>query len=381
MLSIVTGTLTIITLYVFLNLNKKKKAGLFAAIFTAFSGFSIGYSQEMRCYILLMALVPVVSAAFLNYLKQSSIKNLAFYLLLSIGIVNTHFYGILFIIANFIFFIVLRLYQKRFEWKKFFVFSIGNFILFLSFMPYFLYMLLIVRSDFLRDFIPEPGHTLVFFVIVVFIAVFLVSGKKINKIINEHIMLNENQKIFISFLIFIPVFVFLLAFLISFIRPMITFRYLWPVCAPLCFALIAVIVMFISSIIKIKYLTPLLIYMIIVGLYGIKPDIPSGGIEGYREARSYIAADAAVNPERRAVMLDNAPGNSEYYGFLRLPSYSQDTDADVLYIYNDIFRMHEIDMYDDVRNADIDLSGMLRVYFDYKYPRADGGVIFKKYLR
>lgn len=380
MLSVLTGTLSIITLYILVNEYFGKKAGLFAAVFTAFSGFSIGYSQEMRCYILIMALVPVVSFALLKYINNPSSKNLIFYILPSILIVNTHFYGILFIIANYLFFISLLLYQKRFEWKKFIVFSLGNFILLLSFMPYFLYMLLIVKSDFLREFIPEPGHTLVFSVIVIFAAVFFVSRKKLNKIIDEHIK-SYNQKIFFSFLVIIPVFIFLLAFLISFIRPMITFRYLWSVCAPLCFALIAVIVKKINSFKRIKCLTPLLIYMIAVGLYGIKPDIPSGGIEGYKEARSYIAADAAANPERKSVMLDNAPGNSGYYGYPQLPSYSQDTDADVLYVYNDIFRMHEIDMYDDLKNAGFELSGMLRVHFDYKYPRADGGVIFKKYLR
>ena len=128
-------------------------------------------------------------------------------------------------------------------------------------------------------------------------------------------------------------------------------------------------------------ISPLLVYMVVVGLYGTVPDIPSGGIEGYKEARAYIAADAASHPERKPVMLNNAPGNAQYYRFPVLPSYSENKNATVLYVYNDIFDMHEIEMYKAVREAGIEDSDMIKILFDCKYPRRDRGFIFKKYLR
>jgi hypothetical protein len=119
--------------------------------------------------------------------------------------------------------------------------------------------------------------------------------------------------------------------------------------------------------------------MFAVGLNGIRPDIPSGGIEGYKEARSYIAADAAAHPDRKAVMLENAPQNAAYYGFDPLPAYSADEPWDILYGLNDIFDLHEMDMYGNMKTKNIDADNMLKVYFDYVYPRGDGGMIFKKY--
>jgi hypothetical protein len=119
--------------------------------------------------------------------------------------------------------------------------------------------------------------------------------------------------------------------------------------------------------------------MFAVGLNGIIPDIPSGGTEGYKEARAYIAADAAAHPKLKSVMLENAPQNAAYYGFEVLPAYADDEPYDVLYILNDIFDMHEIDMYDDMREKIGDTDNVLKVYFEYDYPRADGGMVFKKY--
>jgi hypothetical protein len=61
-----------------------RKTALCAALVAALSGFAIGYSQEMRTYILKMFLVPLVSLAFLNLLKNMSAKNIILYLLLSV---------------------------------------------------------------------------------------------------------------------------------------------------------------------------------------------------------------------------------------------------------------------------------------------------------
>jgi hypothetical protein len=260
------------------------------------------------------------------------------------------------------------------------LFVSGTILIALSFLPFFLYMLLENGYDFTREFTLTKGHTFLFFVIVIFTAAFFVFRKNIVRKNTELKILKDKQFYFVAYLVLVPSLIFTLSYLISFFKPMITFRYLWPVNAPFCFALAAVIVSCIGSQQKHKFVVPFVVYMFVVGLNGISPDIPSGGIEAYEEARAYIAADALAHPHRKVAMLDNAPQNAAYYGFPNLPLYSQDIPVDVLYVYNDIFRMHEIDVYDDLRSHDINSKGLLKIYFDYKYPRGDGGMILKKYF-
>jgi len=381
MLSVLLGTLSIVTLYLLVRRFLCRKIALCTALFAAFSGFSIGYSQEMRSYIMQMALAPLISLMLFNFNKKPSFKNIALYVLPSVMIVNSHYYGILFIMANFLFFITLTLYQRQWQWKKALAFTAGNVIVALSFLPYFLYMLFVKQYDFTRNFKPGPGHSLVFFVIVLFIAAFFVFRKELNRKFVEKILPQNDQKSFSAYLLLIPAFIFTFAYAISFIKPMIAFRYLWPINAPFCFALAAAGIFFIQNLQKWRFIMPLLVYMFVVGLNGITPDIPSGGIEGYKEARAYIAADAAAHPERKAAMLDNASANAAYYGYPNLPSYAENTQADVLYVLNDIFYIHEINMYEELRKHNINEEDMLKIYFDYKYPRGDGNVIFKYYLK
>jgi len=381
MLSVLLGTLSIVTLYLPVRRFFGRKTALCAALFIAFSGFSIGYSQEMRGYILEMALAPLITLALFNFIKKPSLKSIALYILASVMIVNTHFYGILFTMANFLFFIILTLYQRQWQWRKALAFAAGNVIIALSFLPYFLYMLLVRQYDFTREFKPGAGHSFVFFVIVLFIAAFFIFKKEINRKFVEKIMPQNDQKSFTAYLLLTPAFIFILAYVISFVRPMIAFRYLWPISAPFCFALAAAGIFFIQSLKEWRFIMPLLAYMFIVGLNEITPDIPGGGIEGYKEARAYIASDAASHPEQKAAMLNNAPANAAYYGYPNLPSYAENTQADVLYVLNDIFNIHEINMYDELRKHNINEEDMLKIYFDFKYRLGDGNVIFKYYLK
>jgi hypothetical protein len=382
MLSVLLGTGAVFTLYILVKAFMDRKTALCAAFFAAISGFAIGYSQEMRVYILKMFLVPVVSLVFLNLLKNMSVKNIILYLIPSACMVNSHYYGILFIMANYIFFVFFSIFCHEWSWKKFIFFTFANVFLALSFLPFFLNMALVQHYDFIRGYVPQPGHSFVMGIIAVFAFSFIASGKiiinKINKI-REAGILKKGQFLFIGYIVFIPAFIFILAYGISFIRPMISFRYLWPINAPFFFALSAVVIFCLCSQKKFAFAVPVLIYMFSVGLNGINPDIPGGGTEGYKEARAYIAADAAAHPERKTVMLENAPQNAAYYGFDILPAYSADKSYDVLYVLNDIFYLHEMEMYEKMNAKNIDADNLLKIYFDFYHPRGDGGMIFKKY--
>jgi hypothetical protein len=381
MLSVLLGTFSIVAVYLPVKSFFGRKTALCAALFTAFSGFSIGYSQEMRAYILLMALAPLISLALFGFIKKPSLKNMLLYILLSIMIVNTHIYGILFIMANFLFYNAFTLYQQQWRLKTALFFFASNVVIALSFLPYFFYMLLFLGNDFSREFSPGIGHSFVFIAILLFLAVFFVFRKEIVKKNLEINILQKNQIPFAAYLLTLPAFIFMLAYLISFVKPLITFRYLWPINAPFCFALAAIGIFCIHKTHKLRFTTPLLVYIFAVGLNGIIPDIPSGGTEGYKQARAYIAADAAAHPERKAVMLNSAQANAAYYGYPNLLSFAGNEQADVLYVLNDIFEMHEIDMYNEFRAWNLDDCRMLKVYFDYEYPREDGNVVFKYILK
>jgi hypothetical protein len=281
--------------------------------------------------------------------------------------------------ANYAFFVLSMLYNHTWNRKRFIAFTLINIIIALSFLPFFLYMSIYQHYDFAREFGPSIGHGFLLGVIAVFAASFFVFRKTIMDKIRRMGLQRQEQLLFAAYNILIPAFVFTLSYGISFFRPMITFRYLWPINAPFFFALAALLVFCASSQKKYVFAAPLLVYMFAVGLNGIIPDIPSGGTEGYKEARAYIARDAAAHPDRVSVMLENAPQNAAYYGFEVLPHYTGDEPYDVLYVLNDIFHMHEMEMYENIRDKNIDTDDLLKIYFDYDYPRADGGMIFKKY--
>jgi hypothetical protein len=326
-----------------------------------------------------MFLVPLVSLAFLNLQKNMSAKNLLLYLLPSVCIVNSHYYGILFVMANYVVFVLWMACYHGWNRKKFIVFTLANGILALSFLPFFLYMLLHEHYNFVREFTPQIGHGFLMGVIAVFTAAFLVFRNRIRDKVKEAGILNQEQFLFVGYLVLVPTLIFTLSLVISFVRPLIAVRYLWPVNAPFFFALAAALVSCAASHKKWAFAAPLLVYMFVVGLNGIRPDIPGGGVEGYKQGRAYIAADAAAHPDRKSVMLENAPQNAAYYGFDVLPAYSAQESWDVLYVLNDIFRMHEMEMYDKMYAEHLDPDNMLKIYFTDEYSRGDGGIIFKKY--
>jgi len=396
MLSVILGTLAIPALYCFIKPYLGRKAALCGALFTALSGFEIGYSHEMRPYILKMFLVPLIAIALFNFMKKPDIKNLILYIIPAICIVNAHGYGVLFVMANFVFFIVWMLWNQIWEWKPALLLLAGNIVIALTFMPFLFFQVLSENYDYSQGLIPQPEpmhfpvkpeYILIFVIIAVFAAAFLVFRKDIAE--KNHVLgvlknnqYQNNQYQFVSYLILIPVFIFTLALGISFFKPMIDFRYLWPVNAPLCFALAAALIYCISTQPKLRFLVLLAVYIFAAGLYGTTANIWGGGTESYKEARAYIAADAAAHPELKSVMLGDSTGQiSRYYGFPALEEWTPDSGADVLYVYCNTPNLHESNMYDELRTNNIDDTNILKVYFPCGTGRGDGNVVFKKYLK
>jgi hypothetical protein len=180
MLSVVLGTFAIPTLYIFVKRNFGGGTALLAAFFMAASGFAVGYSHEMRAYILLIFLLPLAAQLFLDFLHRKSLKNMMLYIFPSLFLANTHYYGILFIMANFIFFCLYEGFTKTFKLKKILAFFAGNILIALSFLPFFLYQILVEHYNFQRDFtVLRIDYVLILIVIIIFTALAVIYRKKI----------------------------------------------------------------------------------------------------------------------------------------------------------------------------------------------------------
>jgi uncharacterized membrane protein len=373
LLSVILGTCAIPAIYILVKQNFNKRAALIASCFMCISGFAIGYSQEMRSYIVLVLLTPIAAIFFLNFLKYKTLNNLIFYILSSMCLVNSHYYGILFIMANFIFYYLYQISNRSFNYENIFLFLIGNIAIALSFMPFFLYQVFVQKYYFDRtEIIMYPYYYIILLIILVLTAIYFRYRNKTISVL--HRVFKNNRMYFFLYVLFIPILIFILALIVSIKKPMISFRYLMPVSFSFFLSLTAILLSLSTRHNKLKFLTIFLVWAVSIALYSGKPGIPGGGYEYYRESRTYIAADAAAHPENRSAMLNNAPQNAHYYGFADMPEYSPDDPPDVLYVFNTIFNMHEQDMYRELDMYGLDDTNMLKIY------PSDSIVIFKKHF-
>ncbi|MDR2481570.1 MAG: glycosyltransferase family 39 protein [Spirochaetaceae bacterium] len=378
LLSVILGTGAIVTIYLFIAPFMGKRTALYAALFTAFSGFVIDYSHEMRAYIFKICMAPLASLCLLRIMQSFSLKYALLYIALSISIAGSHYYGILFVMANFLFFICNMICQRQWNGKRFFGFLAVNAVIAASFLPVFWYLVFQKGYNFKRNLAPGAGHIFLLAVVIAALSCFFLFKDKLQKL-NFLICNNRTESLrFAPYCILLPAFMFCCAFLISLVKPLISIRRFWPICAPYFFALAAVFISRIAD--KYRFLKILFAYMVIAGLHRLTPDLPAGGTEGYREARAYIAADAAAHPERKAALLTDTSPIAAYYGYEELPVYRKGEQYDVLYVLHGVYSMNETDMYETLHIHKMDADNMLKIRFDYDFPRGDGNVIFKKFF-
>jgi hypothetical protein len=376
LLSVILGTSAILSLYFFVRSCYNRKTALLAAFFMVVCTFAIDYSREMRGYILKMFLSPVIAIVFFKLLHNSSIKNAGkntgntlLYIALSVCMANTHYYGILFIMANFIFFVCYHVLNRSFDLKKIMWFLTVNVIIALSFVPYFFYQFMVTKNNFYRDtFKITVEHIGILLVILVFAAASWILRKKISGKIS---FLSDRQIVFSAYLVFIPCLIFVLAYTISLVKPMIRFRFLMPVNLPFFLAIAAIAIYMCRQHKILRILCIFLVWTFSVCLYethnnGGSASIPSDGTRAYKEARGYIAYDAASHPQKKSVMLDNAPAIATYYGYSDLPAYSAEEPCDVIYVLNNIFFSSESDMYEALREHNLADANLLKIRVNHE---------------
>lgn len=214
------GLVQIYSIYFVLDKIFSRKIALIAAFLSSINILFILESNEIRSYILSMALI-LWSVYLLYKLREDfTNKNLIFYSLISILLINLHYYCILFVLANFI----LGIFVFKSNRIKF---IIANVISFLTFLPYFLITFLKSSTNpVFNTWIEKPtlatiynhivfyfGNIFWFFVVILF-SIFVY--KKLSK----------NEKTFFIYSIYSLGFVFVMAFLISiFVKPILFERY------------------------------------------------------------------------------------------------------------------------------------------------------------
>lgn len=110
--SVFAGVLSIIVMY-FAGLEKDKKTGIAAAVFTTISGFLIYYSQEVRIYSVLFLFSAISLIFTLKIVKNPTGKNLSGLIISNFFILFTHTIGFVYVFFNILYLSIVLFKQFK----------------------------------------------------------------------------------------------------------------------------------------------------------------------------------------------------------------------------------------------------------------------------
>jgi hypothetical protein len=330
LLSVLMGTFAIIPLYFFVKPFAGRKAAFLAILLFAISNNII--SQPIRGYTLQLFLVSIAALRFLIFFKSQSVKNMIWYIIPSVLLVNNHYYGVLFVIVNFILYILLSLSEKSFTWKKSAKFLFANIIIAATFLPFFIH---ITFSDALLNqgfntWITKPGFEFKsFFLCVILGGILYLYLRK--KTVPKYF--TNKQRFFIDYTFGAVCLIFAIAFLISIFRPILATKY-YPLCIiPLVFAAVAATSVAVSNSGKnsVKLICAILIFSLLHTLYHEPPG--NGEPDAVKEAIEYANADVSSYTKASVLNVEMMISNTlDFYKAKNLLIYSKDKQFDVVYI-------------------------------------------------
>jgi|GEM_PF-6124173 hypothetical protein len=139
-LSVLTGSLFVVTIWYFVRTLLGRKQALIAAGLVTVSAYAIYWSHVLRTYSLLLTLTPLALAFFLNYFRNGKIKYLVLYALTCVALVNSHYYGVFVVMANAALLVAYQLKARTFSIGKNVPFFAANALVALSLVPFLMYM-------------------------------------------------------------------------------------------------------------------------------------------------------------------------------------------------------------------------------------------------
>ena len=221
-LSVITGIIFNVVFYFYIRQWLNKSKALFAYFVAAISLMLIYFSQEIRCYMLLMLFSCVSSFLLFKYNKKTN----KLYFINSVLMLNTHFYGCFLWLYNFVFGVSI-FYKNKKRTKSF---IINNLISFLIFIPNVIFKTKSLTSEF-NAWIQKPilgdliqvlkDFSYSMLIILLFIGVVFYCYNK---------TISPRQKLFIKYNSFAILSVIIFSFVFSYlIKPVFQYRYFYVV--------------------------------------------------------------------------------------------------------------------------------------------------------
>lgn len=119
--SAIIGTVSIYGIYLLGKEVYNKNVGLIAALLLSVNYFHIGYSQEIRPYILLSLFAIFSFYRLVIFIKNHSYKNALYYGLFTSLLINTHFFGLFILVSQFVIILFFLFDLAKEERKKYFL--------------------------------------------------------------------------------------------------------------------------------------------------------------------------------------------------------------------------------------------------------------------
>ena len=139
-LALFIGLLGILaTFYYTLKISNSYFAAFLSFAMISLSYFHIYYSIEGRFYTLLYLFSITIISEFYLFLKDKKLKNLIWFVLASVLLVYTHYYGAILVFALYLILLFLWLI-KEVDRKSFFQMAGGGIVIFVSFLPWLPFM-------------------------------------------------------------------------------------------------------------------------------------------------------------------------------------------------------------------------------------------------
>jgi hypothetical protein len=368
MLCVVIGIAGIVSLYSFVKMKCGRRYAFLSAFLLALQATHIGFSNEIRAYILQMALAPLAAQLLFCVLQKDSAGNYVRYVLAGAAIVNTHYYGALLIAFNFIYYIINN--RKQLFSKKTIYFFIANAVIALSLLPFFVIAAFqrALRNSSFNSWIPRlDKESFIVFAVVLFICLLIPLIKRLSKTVKK---ISAQYGGFFEYTIYACSFIFIMAFIISLKRPIFTWRYL-SICLPFLISIISFAVVNTLRYGKLDALIRLIFFVFLIRFSCGFRMFGGGFSDVFKEAQEYINADAQVHSLKFAELGDYGYDPS-YYNLEKIPSFSKDENYEVVYL-NPLHK-NEDQMARLLTDSGLDGENILRIKTNY------GKYILKKYL-
>lgn len=313
LLSVIAGVAGVWSFYYLLKEKISEKTALVGGVLMATSYWGIYYSQEYRCYAILMFLVPLCTLSMFNIIEKREKIDYFLYSLYSALIINLHLFGLLYVFGNYIY-LLFKNFKNKLHILKAVI--ISGVVVVSTFLPYFFMTFLphsILDANSWHDnYLSAVMKVLSVFYVVLFVVgvlfLYMFIFKKND--LKEYIKQSVSTKEFFLYCIYIICIVFITSLLISAFRLVVYYRY-YSIIYPFVLAIISVII---SQNWKTKYSGVLLTFLIILNIiFQFKLNFPLSLRYGNYYDLIKMEREVGISKGKIEVVLDYLTHYNKYY--------------------------------------------------------------------